>query len=103
MASRQTIIFNYKNALSQADKLDGVAKKLKGISSNDLNNTLSSLDKSWNGDNAWAFIGKGKNIQQKVNASASSINAVADEIRRTAKRIYDAEMRAIEIAESRTC
>jgi uncharacterized protein YukE len=60
------------------------------------------LSASWKGDNAKAYIGKGSRLQENIRGTAGELRSIAAEIRTIAKRIYDAEMAALAIAENRT-
>lgn len=103
MASKETVMINFKNAMAQADKLDNVARKLENVGNNEINSALVSISSNWTGESANAFIGKGKILQKKVGSTASSLHAIAQEIRRNARAIYAAEIASIAVAESRTC
>jgi WXG100 family type VII secretion target len=102
MATRTSIEFDYKNALAQADKVDGIADSLNAIVSRRLQETLQNLSVSWKGDNANAYIKKGSKLKGNVNNTAGELHSIAEDIRVIAKRIYDAEMAALAVAEERT-
>lgn len=102
MATRRTIEFNFRKALGQADRLDTVANNLSRLSGTEFGGTLQNLSGSWKGENASLYLSKGSSLQVKMNKTASELHAVASDIRRIAKRIYDAEMAALAIASSRT-
>lgn len=102
MASRATIEFNFKTALKQADKIDEIANNLSMLSRTDFGNALQNLSAGWKGENASMYLSKGSTLQGKMNGTSGSLRAVATDIRTIAKRIYDAEMAALRIAEGRT-
>lgn len=102
MASRATIEFNFRTALRQADKIDEIANNLGRLSGTDFGNALQNLSAGWKGENASMYLSKGSTLQGKMNGTSNSLRAVASDIRVIAKRLYDAEMAAIRIAEDRT-
>lgn len=102
MASRATIEFNFRTALSQADKIDEIANDLSRLSRTDFGNALQNLSAGWKGENASMYLSKGSTLQGKMNGTSGSLHAVASDIRAIAKRLYDAEMAALAIAEDRT-
>lgn len=101
MASRATIEFNFSQANRQAQQLDELAKRLKNISDRDLQNVMQEVSSCWQSENASAYLNKGNALQGKMNTTATNLSAIASEIRRVAKNIYDAEMAALQIAEQR--
>ena len=101
MKSEAEIIFDYRQAISKAEELEGVVANLRQLSNNDLEGSLQSLSNAWRGEASEAYIGKGKKLQERILANAKNLENTAKTIRSTAKRIYDAEMRALQIARER--
>ncbi|MCM1158047.1 MAG: hypothetical protein NC300_05340 [Bacteroidales bacterium] len=102
MQSKDVIEFNYQKALKQANELKEISKDVKKISDNKLAESLTKIDKNWDGENSKNYITKGNKLKQKLDDSAGDISKIADTIVKIAKNIYDAEMRAIEIAKTKT-
>jgi len=102
MATRASIEFDFRLAKEQADKIDELADSLETLSSKKLNNTMNNITNNWKGERASEFINKGGQLQTRMSGSASTLKGIASDIRTIAKRVYDAEMAALEIAESRT-
>ncbi|MCI9464348.1 MAG: hypothetical protein HFI48_10765 [Lachnospiraceae bacterium] len=102
MATRATIEFSFRTALSQADTIDEIADNLSGLSRTDFENAMQNLSAGWKGENASLYLSKGSILQGKMDGTSNSLHAVASDIRAVAKRIYDAEMAALEIAQNRT-
>jgi hypothetical protein len=46
-------------------------------------------------------MNKGTKLQDEINSTAKELHAVASDIRTISKRLYDAEMAALAIAEAR--
>ena len=102
MATRESIEMDFKNAMSQADKVDGIANRLARLSNNQFQSTLQNVNVGWKGDNANLYLQKGAKLKTKMNASAEDLHDVASDIRSAARRIYNAEMMALSIATGRT-
>lgn len=101
MADEATIIFNYKQAMKQADELLQVAKEVRKIANNSLAESITKIDKNWDGDNSVKFINKGNKLKEKIADSADDIENIAGGIKTIAKNIYNSEMTALRIARER--
>lgn len=101
MSSRSEIRFNFKQALAQADRLDDAADKLDRLSRNTMEQSMETLASAWKGENATAFLRKENILKGDIKTTASGIHEIADDIRRIARRVYEAEMEALRIARSR--
>ena len=101
MATRASIEFDYRQALQQAESVDGIANRLSKLSGTKFGNSMQSVAGSWKGENATKYLAKGSSLQEKMNRTAKSLWTTASTIRIMAKRIYDAEMAALEAAERR--
>lgn len=102
MATREMIEFDFKKALGQADKIDGIADRLGRLSGTELGSTMQNLSAGWKGENASLYLNKGNNLQEKINGTAKELYSIASDIRTIARRIYEAEMAALSIASERT-
>lgn len=101
MATRASIEMDFRQAMAQADKVDDVANTLSGVSGKQLGGTLHDLAAGWKGENANAYLAKGARLQNKINDSSGELHEIASMIRRIARRIYEAEMANLRIAEQR--
>lgn len=101
MATRETIEFDFKKALGQADKINAIADRLGRLSGTEFENTMQNLSAGWKGDNASQYLSKGSRLQEKMNGTVKELYSVASDIREIAKRVYDAEMAALAIASER--
>ncbi|MBR3525129.1 MAG: hypothetical protein IKO11_04715 [Lachnospiraceae bacterium] len=99
---KREIKLNYDKAIRQAERLETIGKEVDTMAQNDYDNTLNGIAGAWSGENAAAYLERAGQLKEKMITTAKNILLVADEIRRKAKRIFDAEMAALEIAESRT-
>lgn len=102
MATKASIEFDFQQAKRQADALDQLANRLSQLSGRDFAEAMQDISTSWQGQNARLYLSKGSKLQGKMNESVKALHTVANNIRTVAKRMHDAEMNALRIAESRT-
>lgn len=102
MKSRTMITMNYRKTLRQADQLETLAGQLEKEGTVHLEEALQVVRTNWKGENSAAYLAKGQSLQGKIETSAADLRRTAQTIRRMAKTIYDAEMTAWEIANTRT-
>ena len=101
MGGRASIEFDFKKAANQADRLDDAADQLSRLSDNKFGNIMQGLAANWKGENASLYLDKGSRLQGQMDGTAKELHNIASDIRRIAKRLYDAEMAALRIAEKR--
>lgn len=92
---------NYREAIQQARDLDTLADKVRSTANDKVEQSMQVLFSGWKGNNATEFLRKYGQLKQQILDSAKELNAIADDIRRTAKIVYDAEMAALRIAQTR--
>lgn len=102
MKSESEISLDFKQSIKRAEELENVASDMRKLANDELGNTLNELSAAWRGEAAGSFMNKGAILQEKINKSASNLQNIAATIRSVAKRTYDAEMRALQIARERT-
>lgn len=95
------IELNFQQAKQQAAKLESLAIKLENLAKKDLDGTLQQLSEAWKGESASAYMQKGQRLEEKIVQTAKELKKTAQTIRSTAKRTYNAEMRARELAGQR--
>ncbi len=88
-------------ARAQADKLDEAAKSIR-TECNRFKSCRSDVRQSWEGDNATRFISKMGIVEEDLEKIAQQLQKTAHVIRKNAKNIYEAEMEAKRIAETRS-
>ena len=98
MKTEAMIYLDYQKTMREADQLKAIASRLKTLSSSDLENCLGQVSSHWEGDNARAYVTKGRTVSEKITKTAAQLDRAADTIRIMAKNTYDAEMRALQIA-----
>lgn len=99
--TKAVIRFNFRRAMQQADELDEIANSLSRMAKADFESTMQNISVNWKGENADRYLEKGDRLQGKMCSSANSLHGIAADIRRVARSIYNAEMRALAIAEAR--
>ena len=98
---RSEILFNYRQAIRQADRLDEIAGKINKLSTDRMEETLSGLTAAWQSDSSPQYYSKFHQIQEDICTHAENLRKVADTIRTTAEEVKRAELRALEIARRR--
>lgn len=92
------IIFDYEATIRQAEKLEELADRLKGIAESDLEEVLSEVNQGWKGENATKFLSKGDRMRGKVLTSSSNLREIARTMRRMADNLRASEQEAARIA-----
>lgn len=101
MKSSTQIRFDFQNAKQQADQLDELASNLEQQVLRQMFDANQQLRIAWTGESANRFVIKQNELQEKIRSTIRALREIADEIRRIAKRVYDAEMQAYYIASQR--
>lgn len=99
--SLTNIEIDFQNAQAQAKRLEDVADNMKHLADQQIADTIREMSSCWKGETAAAYFGKAEKVKQDIADTAKALYAVASSIREQAKRIYDAEMRAISLAQSK--
>lgn len=101
MATRASIEFDFRQAMNEADRIDEIANNLGNLARVKFNGTMQNLVTNWKGDSASLYLRKGENLEENMNKTSGELHSIASDIRAVARRLYEAEMRALEIAERR--
>lgn len=101
MKSNTQIRFDFQNARQQADRLDELAGNLEQQVLRQMFDANQQLRNAWTGESANRFVAKQSELQEKIRSTIRALREIADEIRRIAKQVYDAEMQAYYIASQR--
>ena len=96
------IEFDFYTTTKQANRLAEIADEIENISSKKLGSALKDVSYGWKSQTASEFIGKGNIVQSKIQTTSNDLMKVSQNIKRVAQRVYQAELRAKEIAEKRT-
>ena len=96
------ITIDFQRTMRQADKLDDQADNLKRMLNNDYRSSMQKLANEWRSESASSFFNKSDRLKRDIENTARDLEIIAGNIRRAARRIYEAEKRAEEIARLRT-
>ena len=100
--SLNEIRMNFRVANAMADRLDELAGKMGSLANERYYGTLRSISNNWKGENAEAYLRKGEKVKDKMSHTAGDLRNAAQTVRTIAKNTYDAEMRAWQIAQTRS-
>lgn len=98
---RSEILFNYRQAIRQAERLETVADNIEKMANDKMGVTISSLRNAWQSDSSPQYYKKIGQVQEDIRSHGEDVRKVAESIRETAEEIKRAELRALEIARSR--
>lgn len=101
MKSSSQIKFDFNNATQQARRLEELADQVEKDVVRGLEENIQMLRVVWTGEAARGFVRKEEQLHAQVKESAAELRHIAEDIRRIARRVYDSEMRALEIARRR--
>ena len=101
MSSLSEIYFNYNKAIAQANRLDGIAKKMKNAANRDMQGILNDVSRAWKSDSAPQYVRKGEKVKGNIQTSSKNLEEIASTIRTIAKRVRGAELEAWRIANER--
>lgn len=99
---RRTIEVNFQAAMASAGELDGIANDLERALRGGYAESMSQLAGNWSGANASYYQTKGAKLTDQIQDSVARIRAAAEEVRRTARLIHNAELAALAIANARS-
>lgn len=101
MKSLSEINMDFNQAIQKAEELEQIADGMKGLAKNEFDSALQSISVSWKSDTANDFMSKGVRLREKINRSAGELNSIARTIRISARILYNAEMAAYCLAQTR--
>lgn len=102
MATKLELYIDLLQANAKASELDRLAGTLKTLADTKIQQELVQLCQKWTGSASREYIAQGKRLQTAILAEVRNLTAEAQTIRTIAKRTYDTEMRALEMAHNRT-
>ena len=101
MSDRFTIWMSYSQAMRQAELLAQQADHMKRLGSERISALLHESSVGWRGENADAYRTKMSLFRNELSQTANQLTNMADIIRQIARNTYQADMRALELAEKR--
>lgn len=90
--SLQTIEMHFREVLQLSEQLSGLAKMLKIIGENDMMQIISDGKKNWNSECADILAGKEVKLGMQLISEADAILKIAEEMKKRAEKMYQAEM-----------
>ncbi|MBR3165723.1 MAG: WXG100 family type VII secretion target [Lachnospiraceae bacterium] len=102
MKTRAQINMNYREAMQQARDLDTLAGRIRSTANQKVEESMQLLSSGWKGNNATEFLRKYSELKRQILESAEELRSIADDIRTAARIIYNAEMEALRIAQSKS-
>ena len=96
-----SIQIRFKQALDKADSLDKIAEKLSGDVVDDIDDLSRKISTNWTGENSKKYLNKVVSTEEDIKNLATNVKRVASTIRAIAQEIYEAEMKALELARTR--
>ena len=101
MKSEDTIYLDYQRAKKQAAEIAEVSENLKSLAGSDLEGCLTQIAGAWQGENAQAYLKKGRQLEEKIQKLAGKIKDTSVTVNKMAEDTYKAEMRALTLAKQR--
>lgn len=95
------ITVDFERTLRQAAQLDEYAESLRKMTTQEYAQAMQALSNDWKSDSASSFFAKGDTLRRSMEDTARDIEVIAANLRRAARRVYEAEKRAEEIARQR--
>ena len=92
--TKQEIEMDFTRAMNQAQELEILAHDLSRIANNGVESALLVLKNSWRGDAGGSMEVAGKETVSEIYRTADDLLKVANNIRRTADIVYNAEIAA---------
>ncbi len=101
MKTEYQIHLDYNQAMRQADKLDELAAELEQVGGTKLGEALGQVRANWSGENADAFLRKANVLTTQNGKNVKKLRSIASTIRTVATNTYNADLRALRIAQER--
>lgn len=102
MKTKFRLYMDYLQTNAKASELERLAASLKNLAENRFQSSLDQLAKEWTGEASREYIAKGSKLKSDILNVSINLNKEAQTIRNIAKRTYNTEMKALEMANSRT-
>ena len=97
MAGTNSIYFDYRHALRQADRLEEIAGNIKNMSNSEFEDALDELMHGWEGEASHMYFQKGMELKTKIDSVSKHLYDAASTLRTVARRLYEADMAAVSI------
>ena len=101
MKTAWQIEFDFGQARQQAGQLEEIAQRLTALANNRVRSAQEELPSYWTGRCADLFRNKQEELRSNLLSTARVLQEQAVTIRTIARRLYEAERAALEIAQRR--
>ena len=95
--TKREIEMDFSKAISQAQELETLANDLSRIANSGVESALLVLKNNWRGNAGGSTELAGKRTVAEIYSTADELLQVAQNIRRTADIVYNAEIAAISV------
>lgn len=95
------ILIDFQKVIGQANQLESLAEMLRKEGSEHFADALAELSQAWTGAAAEEYLKKGERFQGKLNATAKDLAQTACIVREIAQTLYEAEQKAVALAQTR--
>lgn len=96
------IYYDFSRAMKKADELTEVAQNMRKSANLSFNREIDSIRSTWQGNGADIYINRACKLRDEIVDCAKRLEHTADTIRQVARRTYNTEKKAKEIANKRT-
>lgn len=93
----RSIEINFSGAMAKADALEQIADEMLRSVNNEYEGAMQMVNAGWKGGNAETYLAKGSKLEGQMRTTINQLRQAAEEIRRSARRTYNAEMEALRI------
>ena len=100
MKTEAEIYLEYETAIAQADSLARSAGDMEKTLGEGLMEVTGRTASFWKGEGASLFSSGCSALYEDISEKAQALQAVSETVRLIAQNIYEAEMRALEIAQA---
>lgn len=95
------IEIDFNNTIRQANELLEISDNIEKLSTRKMSTTIQMISQNWTSQSSNQFIIKSNIVKGNIEATSHNLEKVATNIKLIAKKVYQAEMRAKEIATTR--
>ena len=101
MKTLKSISISFQQTIAQATSLSECADDLRDVQ-RQIETIIDELQSNWSGNAANLYLGKCEKMRKKLNRTAGDLDQVSNSIKKTARNYYEAEKRAISLAQRRS-
>lgn len=98
MKTLDEIYIDFERSKKKASEIDEIAAEMERIANGELSESMRQLSNAWKGEASEAYQQKLCLMQEQIWRNAKEMKTTAESIRSIAKRTYNAEKRAYQLA-----